>query len=159
MSLIEVMATLALSASLMISTIVVIRSSHAAWESHEEELVPAFSQNAVQRHITKHIRQAIAITSISLASDTTGTLSIQKADGSTFQWDYSLGSVTCSVNGATAEPVADNISTLAFIGYEADGTTTTTAPNDIHSVACQVGIVQPTGGSRTTSTHSWLRSW
>lgn len=159
MSLLEVMATLALTASLMVASMVVVRSSHAAWETHEEELEPAFSQNSVQRHITQHIRQAVAINAISLASNNAGSLTIEKADGTTFQWGYSLGSVTCSINGAAAEPVADNITSLSFVGYEADGLTATTTSADIHSIVCRVGISQPTGGNRTTSTFSWLRSW
>ncbi len=158
MTLFEVMATLALSASLMASTMVVLRSSHAAWKSHGEELEPAFSQNAVQRYVTQHTRQANSVTAISIATDTSGTLTILKSDGTTYKWDYDSGSVICSINGASAEPIADNISTLAFIGYDSSQTPTTD-PNEIRSVACQVGIIQPTGGSRTTSSYSWLRSW
>ena len=158
-SLIELLCALSIGATLMVATISVLRSTHSAWENHEAELVPAYNQSAVHRHIVQHTRQADAITAISGPSNNSGNLTIRKPDGTTYAWSLSGGSVTCSVNGSTAEPVADEIDSLSFIAYEANPNTSTTTVGDIRSIECRVGINQPLGGNRTTSSYIWLRAW
>ncbi len=158
-SMIELLCSLAVGATLMIATITVLRSTHTAWKAHENELSPAFNQSAVHRHIVQHVRQAGSVSAISNPTNNSGNLTIQKPDGTTYTWSLSGGSVNCSVNGGGSEPIADEISSLSFTGFEANPSNSTTTVDDIQSVRCFVGVNQPLGGNRTTSSYSWLRAW
>lgn len=153
------MTATALSATMMTSSFVLLHSSYTAWQAHEADLDRSTNATAVLRHLVQHIRQSAGVSAISLASDSSGALTIVLADGTTLAWDHTGSGVTLSVDGGAAHPLADDIQALTFIGYEADGATATTTPEDIHVVRTVVTTQQPAGGTRTISSYAWVRSW
>lgn len=153
------MTAVSLSAVLMASSFVVLRSSYAAWQAHEADLDRAANATAVLRHLVQHARQSIGVSAISGPADTSGSLTIVREDGSTFRWDHSATSVTLSVDSAASQPLANDIQSLSFEGYLADGVTATTDPEDIQAVRTTVTTQLPAGGTRSVSSFTWVRSW
>ncbi|TWT48870.1 prepilin-type N-terminal cleavage/methylation domain-containing protein [Botrimarina hoheduenensis] len=158
-TLLEVMTTLALSATLMTSSMVVLRSSYATWRLHEEELDRAGAANAVLRHLVRGVRQANAVTAVTATAAPNGALSVQLNDGLVATWTYSSGTVLYQMTGGSPQTLSDNITGLSFTGYEADGVTTTDNPSDIHALRCAVTTTLPSGANRTASSFTWVRAW
>ncbi len=153
------MTALTLSATLMASSFAVMHSSYLAWQSVEADLDRAANATAVLRHLLQQTRQAIGVAAISAPSNTSGSLTVIRDDGSTLAWDHSGTSVTLSVDGGSPQPLADDIHSLSFEGYLADGTTPTTDPNDVQAFRTTVTTQQPAGGTRSISSFTWVRSW
>ena len=158
-TLLEVMTATVISATMMTASVVLLRSNYVAWQAHEADLDRSANAAAVLRHLVQHVRQAVGVTEISAASNNSGALTIALTDGSLLTWNHSGASVTLSVNGGAAQPLADDIQTLAFVGYEADGLTPTTVPSDMQTVRAVLTTLQPVGGTRTYSACAWVRSW
>lgn len=158
-TLLEVMTAVSLSATLMASSFVVLRSSYAAWRAHESDLDAAASPAAVLRHLRRHTRQAVAVTGITSAANASGRLQIERADGSTLCWEHTGTQVTLQVGATTPQPLADGVVALTFQGYEADGVTPTTEPSDVQTIHATVTASQADGGVRTVSSYTWVRAW
>jgi prepilin-type N-terminal cleavage/methylation domain-containing protein len=162
LSLLEMMAATAIMATLMAAVVVVVRSGYAAWNVQEQDMDVADNGYAVLRHFVRQVRQAEAVTSISAASDPSGSLSMLMADGSTETWTHDgAQSEVLFDDGGDSGLLARHINQLSFTGYEADGITTTTEVDDIQVVRCTVQFTLPHGGgeARTVSCRAWLRSW
>jgi prepilin-type N-terminal cleavage/methylation domain-containing protein len=158
-TLLEMMSALTITAVLMASSMVVLRSSYAVWQAHEADLNTASAGNAVLRNIVQTIRQADAITAPDSGGSATSTLTILRADGDTITWDLSLGSVTHQINNDAAQPLANDVTSLSFLAYEADGTTLASTADQAQVIHCEVTANRPSGGTRTVSSFVWLRSW
>lgn len=159
LTLLEVMLSLSLCAVMMTTSFVVLRSSHAAWLAHEADLNQSGQAAALLRHLVQHVRQASTVTSVTAAGDSSGSLTVLRSDGSTLTWDHSGTSVTLSLDGGAAQPLADDIQGLEFEGLAADTTTAAADPSDVHLLRAEVTVNQPAGGARTVSSNIWLRSW
>ena len=164
LTLLEVMAATAMMATLMASTVVLVRSSYAVWQAHEADMERAETAYATLRHVVRSVRQATSVAAISTAADTSGNLSLVMDTGETLLWQHAGagGQVYYGVAPSSADQLlADNIDAMTFVGYEADGSTATTVVGDIHSIKCTVTVTMPAGGgsSRTVSSWAWLRSW
>ncbi|MEM1303517.1 MAG: hypothetical protein AAGG46_01385 [Planctomycetota bacterium] len=162
MSLLEALTATTIMATMMTSSVVVLRSSHAAWRAHEDDLERAESANAVLRHLVRHLRQATAVSAVSASSDTSGSLSLTMASGDTYVWDHNSGTGEVLFGPTTATSLlADNIDTLTFYAYEADGSTLTTTAADAQLIRCVATVTMPAGGgsTRTVSCTGWVRSW
>ena len=163
LTLLEVIAAMAMMATLMASVIVLVRSSYAVWQAHEADMEAAESAYAALRHIVRSTRQAVSVSAISADTDTTGNLSLVMDSGDVWNWQHSgTGQVLFGISpSSTTELLADNVNQMTFVGYEADGTTATTAVDDIHSIKCSVQVTMPAAGgtTRTVSCHAWLRTW
>ena len=164
MTLLELMAATTITATLMGSVVVLVRSSYSIWEAHEADMERADVANATLRHLVRSVRQATAVTAISTAGDTSGNLSLTTETGETWSWQHT-GAGTQVLFGiapsSTDQVLASNVDALTFVGYEADGTTTTTTVEDIHSIQCTVQVTMPAAGgsTRLVSSRAWLRSW
>ena len=161
-TLLELMVTTAMLAVLSTSTMVLVRTSYSAWNRHQQDQHTQQSGIAVLRHIVRHVRQATAVTAISNAGDTSGSLSILTPAGETLVWNHDAGTkrVLFGVNVAD-QLLATGIEQLSFIGIRTDGTTTTDV-GLIHSVrtTAQVVLDRPNGPQPvTTSCQAWMRSW
>lgn len=155
------MAAAAITATLMASSMVVIRSSYAAWQAHEGDMARTAAADAVLRHIVRNIRQATAVTAITDPSDATGRLDLTNASGGAEYWEHTGTADGYVVYNASGAVLAEGIDTLVFTGYEADGATTTTTAADVQLVRCTVTVTLPrgAGATRTVSCCGWLRSW
>jgi len=160
-SLLEMMAAVTIAATLMAASTVVLRSSYAAWQAHEGDLVQNANADAVLRHVIRGIRQADSVVSITDGSDTTGKLELRDASGNTIYWEHTAGFTGEVVYNAPAALLARDIDELIFVGYKADGVTTTTNPNQVQLIHCTVKVTLPRGAgqSRALSCYGWVRSW
>jgi hypothetical protein len=157
--LLEVMTATVISAAMMTSSVVLLRSNYTAWQAHEADIDRSANGAAVLRHLVQHVRQAVGVTAITAASNASGTLTLALADGTLLTWSHSGGNVTLAVNSGITQPIASDIQTLAFVGYEADGTTPTTVAGDVQTVRAILTTQLPAGGVRTYSSCAWVRSW
>ncbi|MEX2317815.1 MAG: prepilin-type N-terminal cleavage/methylation domain-containing protein [Pirellulales bacterium] len=159
-SLLELMVATAIMATLMTSLVVIVRSGYAVWNAQESDISVAENAHAVLRHFVREMRQATSVTVISAPASTTGNLSFTTSAGVTREWSYSGGQVLFN-NGTSTQLLAPSINELNFIGYEADGTTTTTIVDEIQVVKCMVKVTMTQGGgtTRTESCRAWIRSW
>lgn len=158
-TLVEVMTTLAIAASLMTASMVVLRSNYGVWTHHEASLDRAGAANAVLRHVVRGVRQAADVTAITPSTSASGSISLLRDDGSTETWTHAAGSVTYRLDTGAEQTLADTISSMVFEGYEADGTTLTTTAADVHVVRCVVTTNLPDEGDRTVSSYAWVRAW
>lgn len=158
-TLLEVMTAVSLSATMMASSFMVLRSTYAAWEAHESDLDRAGQATATLKHLTRCVRQAEGIAAISTAVDTSGSLSLIDQSGSLITWDHQGTSVTLTIDSGSQQPLADEVLSLTFEGYQADGTTLTTDPDEVQAVRVSVTTQLPSGASRTMSSFVWVRSW
>jgi prepilin-type N-terminal cleavage/methylation domain-containing protein len=159
-SLLELIVTVAMMATIVSGASLVLRSAQHVWAGHASDQARLDAAHATLRHLTRTVRQAVDVTAISSASDTSGALSVLLASGQTAVWDHSGTSVMFGA-GSPNTLLASGINQLSFVGFEADGVTTTTVPADVQSINCTVTIalertVNPT---RAVSTRIWLRTW
>jgi prepilin-type N-terminal cleavage/methylation domain-containing protein len=162
LSLLEMMVATAMMATLMASVVVVMRTGFSTWSAQEADIDALENGYGVLRHFVQQLRQADAVTVISAASDTTGDLTFTTATGVVRSWSHNGGPEQVYFNNGTSNQLlANNIDTLTFTAYEADGVTPTTVVNDIQVVKCAVQITLPQGAgvSRTLSCRAWIRSW
>lgn len=160
-SLLEMMAATTIMAVIMASVVVVIRSGYAVWNAHEQDLEIAENGYDVLRHFVRQMRQAQTVTAITAASNTAGSLSFTNANGVTHTWSLDGSSQVNFNNGTSTQLLAKSINQLIFVGYKADGVTTTTTVSDIHLVKCIVQFTLTKGGgtTRNVSALAWIRSW
>lgn len=154
-TLLEVMTAVTLAATMMTSSFVVLRSSYSSWLAHEADMDRASNASAIIQHFVRHFRQSESVSAIAAS----GPLTVLREDGSQLTWSLSGTDVSLQVDSGTAHPVASDIQTLTFEGYEADASTVTTKAEDVHAVKVSLTVNQPAGGTRTVSSFTWLRSW
>ena len=159
-SLLELMVTAAMMATLATTVAIVLRSAQSTWDAHDTDHARLQAAHATLRHISRELRQAEGIVSVSPPGDSSGSISALMPNGTTVVWEHVPGQVNYGV--ATANSLlAQGIDELSFTAYRADGITTTTIGPDIHSILCRVKVAQPyqAAGNRTLSAWIWLRAW
>ncbi len=159
-SLLELLVTCALMATIVTSATVVLRTAQTAWTGHSADHAKLDAAYATLRHITRGVRQADIVTAISSAADNSGSLGVVSPTGQALVWDHSGTNVNYGVNAPTSL-LASDVSELTFIGYKADGVTTTTTPADVQSVLCtvKVNLDRTHEPQRVIGTRVWLRAW
>lgn len=156
------MTATAIMATLMATVVVVVRSGLAAWSAQEADIDRLENAYGVLRHVAQQLRQANSVTAISSPASSNGSLSFVPATGATRTWTFNSGSSEVYFNnGASNQALAKTINSLNFVGYKADGVTTTTTVGEIQVVKCTVQVTLPRGGgvNRTISCRAWIRSW
>jgi prepilin-type N-terminal cleavage/methylation domain-containing protein len=161
-SLLELVIASSMLALLMVAVGVVLRSGRQAWEAHEADYTRLEALHATVRHIVRSARQADVVMELSAPSDNSGRLGLRLIDGSTVVWDHDA--VTNNVNYGVTTPsnlLANNITTLKFTGYKADGITTTTTTSDVQSLLIEASTTLPreSGGTKTMTSWVWMRAW
>ncbi len=161
-TLLELILATTLLTSMVVATAVVLRTGHVAWQANQTDAQRISSANATLRHIVRRVRQAESVAAISGPTDTSGSLSVLMPSGATLAWDHDAATREVQFGVSTADSLlGQEISTLSFTGYEADGTTQTTVVADIQSVKCHATVELPrkTNGTRSVSCWAWLRAW
>ena len=161
LSLLEMMAATAIMATVTSAVVVVMNTGFSAWKAQEADIDVLENGYGVLRHFARQLRQATAVTAITAAGNTTGSLSFTTATGATCTWARNASSDVYYNNGTSNQLLAKSVDSLTFTGYKADGVTATTTVTDIQVVQCQVQITLPRGAgiTRTLTTRAWLRSW
>jgi hypothetical protein len=143
---------------------VVMRAANTAWQAHQDDYTKIEQLQAGLRHMVRNLRSATAVTSITTAANTVGSLAVTSASGTTYTW--TRDSATNQINfdnggGGGAKMLTENITSLTFTGYKADCTTTTTTVSAIHSIKIQATVTQPHDATvtKTFSCWVWVRPW
>jgi type II secretory pathway pseudopilin PulG len=161
-SLLELVIASSMLAIVMTAVGVVMRTGRLAWEAHEADYERVEAAHATLRHIVRRARQSVEVAAITPSTDNSGQLWLVMPDDSIEVWDHDGGTSTVNY-GVTAASnlLANNITGLRFIGYEADGATTTTTASDVRAMQVEVSVQLPveSGGARTARSWVWLRSW
>jgi len=162
-TLVEVIATAAILATLTTSSFVLVRTASEAWRRHRNDSQQRLQGVATLQHIVRRVRQASEVTAISSAADVSGSITLLMPDGSSAIWDHVSGTNQILYGPVTpTNLLAAGITELRFVGLKADGTTATTTPALIHSVQCTLkySLVRPAGPTvETVSCTTWLRAW
>jgi len=88
------------------------------------------------------VRSAADLTTIGAS-----TISFVDVDGNTITYALSAGSVTRSQNGGTAQPVAANVSSLAFTYLQNDGQTTAASSATVWYIVVAVTVTSQNVGT------------
>ncbi len=147
-------------AALMTSGVVLLRTTQSVWEAHQEDHVRLEAAQKLVRHLVRRIRQADSVVAITDANNLSGSVTLLMPDGNNYIWSHSVGAVRYGV-GTASSYLARDIDALWFVAYKADGTTPTTDPTAIQSIACFTTITLPHGAgqTRTISGRAWRRTW
>ncbi len=162
MTLLELILATTLMTTMVVAVAVTLRTGHVAWQAHQDDAAQVIAANATVRHIVRRVRQAQAVTGVSRPNQASGNLSLLMPSGETMVWNHNSAKQEVSFGIGSANAVlGQGITELRFTAYEADGTTQTNTPADVHSIKCQVSVELPreTGGTRTVGCWAWLRSW
>ncbi len=159
-TLLEVVVAAGMMAALMTAGMVLLRTSQSVWEGYQDDHDRLEAGHAVVRHVVRHVRQADAITSLKPADDGTGRLTITTPSGEEYTWGLAGTAAQLAVDGVRG-PLALGISTLEFVGYEADGVTVAATETDVQCVECTVTVQLPrtSGETRTIRGRAWRRGW
>lgn len=162
-TLLEMSVSVAILATLTASSVVLVRTTHTAWNRHEDDQQQRGAAIAILRHIVRNARQANTVAAISSASDTSGTVTMTASNGDQLVWDHDATTkeVRYGVDTAT-ELLAKGIEEFTLVGIKANGVDQTTDINLIHSIRCTVkfNLTRPSGNQlKTVSCQGWLRSW
>ncbi len=161
MTLLELTLATTLMTTMVVSVAVVLRTSHVVWEAHQGDASRMMAAGATVRHVVRRVRQAQKVTDISKLNAKAARLALLMPSGETLVWRRKDTSDEIFFGIDTADDLlAQDITAMQFVGYEADGITQTTVLADIHSVKCQLSVELPreTGGTRNVSCWAWLRS-
>ena len=161
-TLLELVIATAMLATLTTSVSLLLRGTQAAWRAQAQDTELLEAAHATARHVVRHLRQAAAVSAITLPSDAAGSLSALMPNGETYVWTRSSGDNTVRFGlGSATDLLAENIVEMSFAGYQADGVTATTDPEEVQVVECSVKVVLPrdAGAGRTVTCRAWVRSW
>lgn len=161
--MLELVVAMTMMATLSTATMVLLRTSQSAWNRHQSDATRRQNAVAAARHLVRQIRQAASVAAISAATDPSGTLSIERNDGTIYVWDHDSGVDQVLYGQDTATQIlADSITALSFTGYRADGTTATVNPESIFSVRFVISyeLERPSGPvTEQITSQAWLRGW
>ena len=163
LSLLELMVTTAMMATLVGACMNLMRTSYTAWNRHEEDHAKRQVGLAVLKHITRQTRQMRSVLAISGPSDNSGSLTLLSTDGRVWVWDHdsSTNQVLYGENTATSV-LATDVAELNFVGLKLDGSTATTEAGLIHAIDCttKVNLTRPSGTQAVeASCRAWIRAW
>ncbi len=162
MTMLEVLLATAILTTVVTAVSVLLRTSYAAWQAHEQDAEHIQALHATLRHLVREIRQAKAVTAISAPGELSGSLSMEVADGSTRVWAHDAATEEVRFGTGSADSLlADSITELSFAGYAADGVTATSSPDEVQLIRCTATTELPrsVGGRRSVSCWAWIRSW
>lgn len=162
-NLLELTVTMTMLAIISTASMSLVRTSYTAWNRHDDDLSQRREALALQRHLSRHIRQATSVMEMSNSSDVSGNISLLMSTGDIYVWDHNATTkqVLFGVGSATSV-LAQGIEELSFTGFGADGTSEVTDVGLIHAITptLEYNLERPAGTvSYTTSCQSWIRSW
>lgn len=151
-------------AGVMTSLTLVMRSTRQAWEINDDEAAVLQQMHAVARHFVRSAREANSVSSI--AADGSG-ITLEHPNGETTSWRWSANGrgmsdvVTVTSSDAGSAILAQNIDSMRFEGFGADGVTPVSDPSEVSLVAVTVAVNLPStdNPARQTRCNVWIRSW
>lgn len=157
-TLLELVAVVAMLGTLMAAVGSLIRSAQAAYLDQTENQRRVADAHGGLRSLLRRVRQATAVTAITSAGDSAGSLSVTSAAGRTFVWAR-VGDELRFGEDSADETLAAHITAFHLTGYDSDGAATTT-PEEIAAVEATLhyGLDVDAGATRQLRIRAWLRS-
>ena len=163
-SMLEVVIAGSMLAGVMGSLSVVMRTARQSWTINDDEAESLHQLHTVVRHFVRAAREARKVVVI---QPNGSAITLEMRDGSTHTWAWKNAHqgmskvVTAKSSLSGSENVAaQNIRTFQFVGFDADGITTTALPDDIRLIAVTaVSDLDGTAAQRQVHSKVWLRSW
>ncbi|MAD80749.1 MAG: hypothetical protein CMJ50_07895 [Planctomycetaceae bacterium] len=162
MSLLELVIATSMLAMVLAAVSMILRTSRQAWEAHRGDYARIEAAHATLRHLVREVRQADAVTSISLATDNSGQLGLLMPTGVTRLWDHDDSDDTVNFTGTSGSGLlANDITGLRLTGFKANGTTATTVADEVQFLKIDVTVELPRemNGTRVVSSYVWVRAW
>lgn len=159
-SLLELLVSVTLLVSMVTAVSVLLRVNYETWLDYRSDNLQNESALGVLRHIVREVRQCEEVTAITPSTDNSGSLTVRMPSGDSVVWDHSGTNVMYGVTTAN-QLLGNNITGLTFVGYEKDGTTTTTVPQDAQCVQVSISYTLPgrTVSVRSLTSKVWIRAF
>jgi type II secretory pathway pseudopilin PulG len=162
LSLLELAAALAITASLGAACMSLLSTVQASWVQHRQEMAVREQALAALAHVVRNGRQASAVTEAS-----PGALRLLVADGPDDlverSWSYNAATQQLIYQDAAgSEVIAENVLEFAVEGRGADAVATAADPSEVRCVVCtlEYEIPRPDGAvAESMTSQVWLRSW
>ena len=161
--MLEVVIAGAMLAGVMTSLSIVMRTARQSWEMNDNESASLHQMHAVTRHFVRTAREARSVTAIN-----SNSIALEMRDGSTNQWTWKStadglsNTVTVTSSTDNVESIlAHDIQSIRFTGYDADGVSVTTNPQDTHVIAIRttVELADVASPNHHVESKVWIRSW
>lgn len=159
-SLLELLVAVTLMVSTVTAVSVLLRVNYDTWLDYQSDNIRHESAVGVLRHVVRQVRQCKEVAAISSAGDSSGSLSVLMPDGSTVVWDHTGTNVYYGTTTAD-KLLGHNITGLTIVGYQYDGTTATTAAEEVQCVRVTVSYSLPGRAiaSRSLTATAWVRAF
>lgn len=162
LTLLELIIATTMMTMLMVSVSAVLRSSRVAWDAREADCSRLESAYGLLRHLVRWVRQANEIVSVSSPTNTSGYITMRLPSGDVYAWRHdSTGKAVYFGIGSANDLLAENIESLTFEAFKADGVTPTTDVDAIQCLRVTVGFRLPrdTGSARLVRSWVMIRAW
>lgn len=157
-TLLEAIFALTLSALIMTPVVGILRTSRELWTHIQHDQASTDSAHATLRHISRQLRTAKALTSVSTRSGRITELQFVAADGQVCGWKHDVRSneVEFSRSGVTGL-LAENIEQLTLEGFDSLSKPTTVG-SEIQLLKCTATSSQKSTNAKYTASCSiWIR--
>ncbi len=160
MTLLETVLAMSLLSMISLLGAAAVRTSWQAWDIQDRRSDTLQHLDGVLTHITRHLRSARNVVSVTSPTDTSGRLEITAPDDSVLKWAHDNANrlVLYGLEVIPTELLATSIDSLKFECFQIDGVTPTTAPADIRMIRTTVSVTIPVQGTPfALSTTVWIR--
>lgn len=159
-SLLELLVAVTLMVSAVTAVSVLLRVNYEAWIDYRSDNLRHESAVGVLRHMVREIRQCEEITAISAAGDNSGSLTVRMPSGDSVVWDHEGTNVLFGTTTAD-QLLGNNITVLRMVGYQYDGVTSATQPEEVQCVRITVSYTLPqkATANRTLTATAWVRAF
>ncbi|MGB7345749.1 MAG: hypothetical protein WBD20_16150 [Pirellulaceae bacterium] len=163
--MLELIVAGSMLAGVMTSLSLVMRTSRQVWETNDSEYAVLHQMHAVSRHVVRSAREARGVSAI---NPNGSGVTLKMRDGTSTQWAWSsaghgMKNVVTFQNSAAANDsvLAKDIRSMTFSGFDADGVTAVTEPDDIRVLqfAVEVDVPRSAVAVRRIESKVWIRSW
>ena len=160
-SLLELTVSTAIISMIVTAAVGSIRTSQGIWHAYDGDSAKIQAVHATALSLVRELRQCVSVSDISGPADTLGTITAVRSNSEEIVWSLVGDDILFGLLGSSENALGEGLTSMTFVGYEADGLTTTITPSDIRSVEVVISTeldrqVNPT---RTIRTRVWLRSW
>lgn len=161
MTLLEVVLALSLMSVISVLSAHAVRTTRQAWDIQDQRSDRLQHLSGTLAHITRGVRTARDVVSVSGPTVTAGNLEITLPDDSVVKWllDDIEREVRYEIDGASpAHLLATGVNSLTFECFQIDGVTPTTVPADVRLIRVTASVTTPVQGTPLSLRSTvWIR--
>lgn len=159
-SLLELLLSVTLLVSMVTAVSVLLRVNYDTWLDYRSDNIQNEAAAGVLRHLVRELRQCEEVTAISAGTDNSGSLTARMPSGDSVVWDHSGTNVMYGITTAD-QLLGNNITGMTFVGFERDGVTVTTVPEDVQCVQVTISytLSSRSVSARSLTTKVWIRAF